>query len=207
MVVSRRSGNEISTLLATETIENIEATTCATISTYPRSLSRGGVRVAQSSQQLFERWRVNRSAATSVLAVWPNFQHVRLDLEFSVGDPLALCIAVGFWSSGGSGTATRSCTLDRCQWPYYTIRLLPRPLPCKVLGFPLNLIHLLVPPLPSPSPSRRTCHLKSHCNHASSIPSRSFISTMVDGWITRNAFLIVLLNFLGTLYCVFYGYN
>lgn len=65
---------------------------------------------------------------------------------------------------------------------------------CRVLGFPLNLIHLLVPPLPSPSPSRRTCHLKSHCNHASSVPSRSFISTIVDGLITRYAFLIVFLN-------------
>lgn len=123
--MSRRGDNEISTLLATETIESIEATTYATI-----SLSRGGVRVAQSSQQLFERWRVNRSAATSARCMTQFPTRVRLDLEFSVGDPPALCIAVGFWSSdgsGGSGTATEIVHFGPMPMALLHNPLAPRP--------------------------------------------------------------------------------
>lgn len=50
------------------------------IYTSPRSLPR--VRVAQALQELFERWRINCWAATGA-RVWPNFEHVHLDLEFS----------------------------------------------------------------------------------------------------------------------------
>lgn len=113
-------------------------------------------------KKLFERWRINCRAATGV-RVWPNFEHVHLDLEFSPP----------FWStytvdSGarGSGTATRPWTLDRCQWPYYTIRFLDSQISSsRVLGFLLNLIQPPLFPLsfvlfPISSPTWYcTCHL------------------------------------------------
>ena len=56
------------------------------------------------------------------------------------------CTAVGSWRTRGAlwHGPRDPWTLDRCQRPCYTIRLLDSQIfspPCRVLGFPLNLIH------------------------------------------------------------------